>query len=154
MSRKRRTSTSPPPRPLLQDTVRLSASGLAKVLGDLEARVLRTVWSFDAPVPARVVHERVVMEHEISSLTTITVLNKLVAKRVLARKKRHDLYHYSALQTEEEFMRHASRRVVEGILSLQPEAVTASFVEVLAERDLGRLEELVRLVRERLDKRR
>ena len=153
MSRKGRSPAPSSRAPLLQDTVRLSANGLAKVLGDLEARVLRTVWSFGEPVPARVVHERLVLEHEISPLTTITVLNKLVAKRVLARAKRAELFHYRARQTEDEFMRHASRRVVEGILSLQPEAVTASFVEVLAERDFDRLEELVRLVRQRLGKR-
>ena len=136
--------------PRLQNTVRLSAEGLAKVLGDLEARVLRTVWSFGEPVPARIVHERLVAEHEISPLTTITVLNKLVAKRILARARRNDLLHYRARQTEDEFLRHASRRVVEGILSLQPDAVTASFVDVLAERDISKLEALAKLVKERL----
>lgn len=150
MIKKGRTSISSSPRPQLPDTVRLSADGLAKVLGDLEARVLRTIWSFDEPVPARTVHERLVKEHEVSPLTTITVLNKLVVKRILARRKRDDLFHYHARQTSEEFLRHASRRVVEGILSLQPEAVTASFVDVLAERDFDRLEELARLVKKRL----
>ncbi len=48
--------------PQLADTVRLSSDGLAKVLGDLEARVLKTVWSFDGQVPVRVVHERLVSE--------------------------------------------------------------------------------------------
>lgn len=138
--------------PQLQDTVRLSSQGLAKVLGDLEARVLQTVWSFDGPVPARLVHERLVEDHAISPLTTITVLNKLVTKRILARARKNDLLHYRALQTEEEFVRDASRRVVEGILSLQPDAVTASFVDVLAEYDIEKLEALARLVKARLRK--
>ncbi len=47
----------------LQDTVRLSAEGLAKVLGDLEARVMRAVWQLAKPVPARAVHDLVVKEH-------------------------------------------------------------------------------------------
>jgi predicted transcriptional regulator len=136
--------------PQFQDTVRLSAEGLAKVLGDLEARVLRTVWSFPEPQPARVIHERLLQEHTVSHLTTITVLNKLVAKGILARASWDGLFHYSALLSQDQFMRRVSRHVVEGILSLQPDAVTASFVDVLAEHRPEQLEELARLVRRRM----
>ncbi|GLC28143.1 BlaI/MecI/CopY family transcriptional regulator [Roseisolibacter agri] len=80
----------------------------------------------------------------------ITVLNKLVDKRILERRKVEDLYHYSARMSEPEFMAHASRRVVEGILSFEPEAVAASMVDVLAERDPEQLAELARLIRRRM----
>ncbi len=134
----------------LQDTVRLSADGLAKVLGDLEARVMRIVWEIGRPAPAREVHEQVIREHGVAIHTVITVLNKLVAKGLLHREKQDDLLHYRALLTEEEFLAHASRRVVNGILSLGREAVTASFVDVLAENDPRQLEELARLVQQRI----
>lgn len=134
----------------LQDTVRLSADGLAKVLGDLEARVVRAVWRIGRPAPARAVHEQVAREHEVAVHTVITVLNKLVDKGLLARGKRGDLLHYEARMSEDEFRAWASRRVVEGILSFGPEAVTASFVDVLAEHDPERLAELARLVEARL----
>lgn len=134
------------PTPQLQDTVRLSADGLAKVLGDLEARVLQTVWDFGTPVPARSVYERVIAAHPVAPLTVITVLNKLVGKRILQREKRGDLLHYSARLTEAEFVAHAARRVVEGILSLRPDAVAASMVDVLAERDPAQLAELADLI--------
>ena len=141
----------PPAEPLrLHDTVRLSASGLAKVLGDLEARVMRAVWELDRPVPARAVHERVAREHAVAIHTVITVLNKLVEKGLLRREKRDDLLHYEATLSEEQFRTHASRQVVEGILSLAPEAVTASFVDVLAERDPRQLAELARLIESRM----
>ena len=136
--------------PRLQDTVRLSAEGLAKVLGDLEARIMRIIWAIDRPAPARVIHTAVAKQHKVEPLTVITVLNKLVAKGLLSRKKREDLFHYEASFTEAEFMAHASRRVVEGILSFGPEAVAASLVDVLAERDPAQLEELGRLIRRKL----
>lgn len=120
------------------------------MLGDLEARVLQAVWDLGAPSPARAVHERVMEEHQVAPLTVITVLNKLVDKHILERRKVQDLYHYSARMTEAEFMAHASRRVVEGIISFQPEAVTASMVDVLAERDPEQLAELARLIRRRM----
>jgi len=136
--------------PRLQDTVRLSAEGLAKVLGDLEARIMRIIWAIDQPAPARVIHTAVAKQHKVEPLTVITVLNKLVAKGLLSRKKRDDLFHYEASFTEAAFMAHASRRVVEGILSFGPEAVAASLVDVLAERDPAQLEELGRLIRRKL----
>lgn len=135
---------------MLHNTLRLSADGLAKVLGDLESRILRAVWALDRPATARTVHDEIAVEHPVSSLTTITVLNKLVAKHILKREKREDLYHYSACMAEEEFMAHASRRVVEGVLSLGPSAVAASFVDVLAEQDPEKLAELGRMVQDRL----
>ena len=142
-----------PARIRIQDTVRLSADGLAKVLGDLEARVMRAVWEIGRPAPARSVHQRVAREHAVAIHTVITVLNKLVEKGLLRREKQDDLLHYEARVDEAEFRAQASRRVVEGILSFGPEAVTASFVDVLAENDPERLAELADLIRRRLEER-
>jgi predicted transcriptional regulator len=136
--------------PRLQDTVRLSATGLSKVLGDLEARVMRAVWDLGRPVPARVVHERVAAGHDVALLTVITVLNKLVDKGMLSRAKRDDLLHFEPRMSEESFMAIVSRRVVEGVLSFDEDAMAASFVDVLAERDPEKLAELGRLIRRRL----
>ena len=135
--------------------MRLKADGLAKVLGDLEARVLRAVWSLGKPVPARTVYERVARRHPVSPLTVITVLNKLVAKDLLVRErqdrgKQGSLLHYRPTISEREFRAHVSRRVMEGILSFGPNAMAASLVDVLAERDPERLAELGRLVRRKL----
>ena len=137
----------------LQDTVRLSADGLAKVVGDLEARVMRVAWRIGRPASAREVHEHVVREHDVAIHTVITVLNKLVMKGLLHREKLDDLLHYSPILAEEEFVAQASRRVVKGILALGPEAVTASFVDVLAENDPRQLEELAALIQRRIQER-
>ena len=139
--------------PRLHDSLRLSADGVGMVLGDLEARVLRVVWAMGQPATARAIHERVVRAHAISPLTTITVLNRLVAKGVLDRDRASGAYRYVARMDEAAFMAHASRRVVEGILSFGPDAVAASLVDVLAERDPAQLEALARLIRRRLRER-
>lgn len=60
------------------------------------------------------------------------------------------LLHFSARVGESAFVSQASRRAIEGILSLGAEAVTASIVDVLAERDPEQLAELARLVRRKL----
>lgn len=144
------TSKAPLRGPRLHDTLRLSADGLAKVLGDLEARVMHAVWSLGRPASARAVHARVIRDHRVALLTVVTVLNKLTVKRLLGRAKRDGVFHYEARMTEERFMAHVSRRVIKGILSLGSEAVAASLVDVLAEQDPEQLEELGRLVRRKL----
>lgn len=153
MARSKKPGASMPSVPKLQDTVRLSAEGLAKVLGDLEARILRLVWAIARPATAREIHARLVRAHNISPLTTITVLNRLAAKQVLERTREDGRYHFTARLDETAFMAHASRRVVEGILSFGPDAVAASFVDVLAEQDPVQLESLARLVRRKLRER-
>ena len=150
MKRKSKQYPVSPESMRLQDTVRLSADGLAKVLGQLEARVMQAVWHLGRPVPARAVHDVVAREHRVALLTVVTVLNKLVAKGLLTRAKRADLLHYEARITKEAFTAHASRRLVEGILSLDSQAVAASLVDVLAEHDPEQLAELGRLVKARL----
>ena len=135
----------------LQDTIRLSAEGVAKVLGDLEARVVHAVWALDAPAAARTVYEKVIVDHPVAIHTVITVLNKLVTKGLLCRKKIDDVFHYRACYSEAEFRQEMSRRAIEGILSLGPQAVAASFVDVLAERDPEQLAPLMRLIRKRMD---
>ncbi len=147
-AQKPRVSAATTPR--LQDTVRLSADGLAKVLGDLEARVMTAVWVLAQPAAARAVHSEVIRSHPVALLTVVTVLNKLVGKRMLTRKTRAGLLHFEAVMSEPAFMAHASRRVVEGILSFGPDAVAASLVDVLAERDPKQLAELARLIQQRM----
>jgi len=141
----------PPGELRLQGTLRLSAEGIAKVLGDLEARVMHTVWEIGRPSPARVVHERVASRHAVALHTVITVLNKLVAKGLVRREKVDEVLHFQASVSESEFRRRISRRAVEGILSLGPSAVAATFVDILAERDPEQLAKLLTLVRRRME---
>ena len=137
--------------PKLQDTVRLSADGVAKVLGDLEARILHVLWALGRPVPAKQVYTRVAETPPISPLTVITVLNRMTEKGLLRRVKKSDLFHYDARMTEPEFMSHASRHMVEGVISFEPDAMAASFIDAWAKRDPDRLAVLSRLIEERLD---
>ena len=111
---------------------------------------MRAVWDLGRPASARVVHERVVQDHEVALLTVITVLNKLVEKKLLRRDKQDDLLHYEAAWSEEDFRTHAARRVVQGILSFGPAALASSFIDALAEHDPEQLAELERMIHERI----
>jgi predicted transcriptional regulator len=134
----------------LQDTVRLSAAGAGMLLGDLEHRILEAAWALKRPATARELHERVARTHDVVYITSVTVANRLVEKGILRRAKQDDVFHYSATLSREEFAARASRHVVQRIVGLGSTAVSASLVEVLAERDPEQLAELGRLVRRKL----
>ncbi len=130
--------------------MKLSGDGVGTVLGQLESRLMRLCWDAPEPLTARAIHELLRIEHPVSPLTSTTVLNRLVEKGLLNRERVEGRLHYSAQVNESSFVAQTSRRAVEGILSLGAEAVTASFVDVLAERDPAQLEELARLIRRKL----
>jgi len=147
-SRKRQLAQ--PTAPRLPENLKLSGQGVGTVLGDLESRLMRLCWDADRPLTAREIHERLHHEHPVSLLTSTTVLNRLVAKGFLSRAPLNGLLHFRPQLDESAFVAQASRRAVEGILSLGTEAVTASIVDVLAERDPAQLQELARLIERRL----
>lgn len=130
--------------------MKLSGNGVATVMGELEARLMRLCWNSHRPLTSREIHEQLRAEHPVSPLTSTTVLNRLVRKGLLTRGRVDGRLHFSPRLDESAFVSQASRRAVEGILSLGAEAVTASFVDVLAERDPEQLEELARLIRRKL----
>lgn len=134
----------------LQDTVRLTAAGAGMLLGDLEHRILEAAWCLGRPATARELHEHVARTHDVVYITSVTVANRLVEKGILRRAKQDELYHYVATLSREEFSVKASRHVVQRIVDLGSSAVSASLVDVLAERDPAQLAELGRLVRRKL----
>jgi predicted transcriptional regulator len=149
MTARKRPGIAPAP-PKLPATMKFSGDGVGTVLGQLESRLMRLCWDAPAPRTAREIHDRLRVEHPVSPLTSTTVLNRLVDKGLLQRERIDGRLHFSARVNESSFVSQASRRAVEGILSLGAEAVTASFVDVLAERDPAQLEELARLIRHKL----
>lgn len=138
----------------LQDTLRLSAAGAAMLLGDLEHRVLEAAWGAKHSATARTLFERVARTHDVVYITCVTVANRLVVKGLMTRVKQHDVYHYAPTVSKAEFTQRASRYVVQRLVTLGSAAVSASLVDVLAERDPEQLQELARLVQAKMDERR
>ena len=134
-----------------QTTLRLSASGAAMLLGELEHALLDAAWTLDRAASARELYDIVADHRTIEYITAVTVLNRLVLdKQLMRRKKVENLFRYSAVVSRDEFMRRASRHVVERVLALGADAVASSMVDVLAERDPDKLAELGRMVRRKL----
>ena len=111
---------------------------------------MEAAWAIARPATARELHDHVARRHDVANITCVTVANRLVDKGLLRRAKQDDVFHYSATLSRTEFADHASRHVVQRIVELGPAAVSASLVDVRAERDPEQLAALAKLVQARI----
>jgi predicted transcriptional regulator len=125
---------------------RIHQEGLARVFGELEAQVMDAVWSLEEPT-VQAVCDHLGPGHHYK--TVMTVLNRLVEKGALTRRRDSRAFVYHTDQTREVFLGQVSRAVMGGLVRDFGSLAVAQFVETLEEIDPGQLAELERLVQER-----
>ncbi len=127
---------------------RLHEEGLARLFGELEAKVMESVWALQDRQPTvQAVCDHLGPGHNYK--TVMTVLNRLVDKGTLTRQRRSRAFIYLPKQSREVFIGRVSRAILGGLVRDFGSLAVAQFVETLDEVDPSQLEELERLVRER-----
>ena len=127
-------------------TVRLDQEGLAKVFGELEARIMQAAWSAEAPVSVREVHESV--DPNLHYNTVLTVMERLERKGVLTRHKVGRAHLYEPAQSLEDFTRSVTGGVLRDIIAELGDDAIAAFVNALEEVTPDALARLGRFLRE------
>lgn len=125
---------------------RLHQEGLARVFGELEAKVMEAVWDLQQPTVQQVCDH---LGPSYNYKTVMTVLNRLVEKRALTRQRVSRAFVYRASQSREAFLCRVSRAIMGGLVRDFGNLAVAQFVETLDEIDPQQLAELERLVQER-----
>lgn len=126
---------------------RLNQHGLARLFGELEAKVMHAVWSMDEPTVQDVVNR---LGKRANYKTVMTVMNRLVTKGFLERRKVSRAFAYLPRFSREELLERLSRQVLDGLISDFGPTVLAQFVDAVAETDRARLAELSTLVESKL----
>ncbi len=108
--------------------------------GDLEAQVLRIVWSADEPVTPGEVLDRI--DAKIAYTTAMTVLTRLWEKGLLERERDGKAYRYRPVVTEAELTAGRMQRSLQA--ADDREAVLSRFVETLSEDEVVTLRRLLR----------
>ncbi len=126
---------------------RLNQHGLARLFGELEAKIMNAVWSIEEPTVQDVVDR---LGKRANYKTVMTVMNRLVGKDFLERRKVSRAFVYVPRFTREELLERLSRQVLDGLIADFGPAVLAQFVDAVAETDRARLAELSDLVESKL----
>jgi predicted transcriptional regulator len=113
--------------------------------GDLEAQVLRLVWSADEPLTPGETLARI--DADIAYTTVMTVLSRLYQKGLLARERDGRAFRYRPAVTEAEL---AAGRMQSGLRSAaDQEAVLSQFIGTLSEDEAAIVRRLLRRTRRR-----
>jgi predicted transcriptional regulator len=125
---------------------RLHQEGLARVFGELEAKVMEAVWDLHEPTVQAVCDY---LGPSSNYKTVMTVLNRLVEKDALTRQRVSRAFVYRPRQSREAFLCRVSRLIMGGLVRDFGSLAVAQFVETLDELGPEQLAELERLVQQR-----
>lgn len=125
---------------------RLHQEGLARVFGELEAKIMEAVWDLEEPTVQSVCDY---LGPSTNYKTVMTVLNRLVEKDALSRQRVSRAFIYRPRQSREVFLSRVSRAIMGGLVRDFGSVAVAQFVETLDEIDPEQLAELERLVQQR-----
>ena len=125
---------------------RIHQEGMARVFGELEAKVMEAVWALNEPTVQAVCDY---LGPTYNYKTVMTVLNRLVEKGALTRQRQSRAFIYHTGQSREAFLGRVSRAIMGSLVRDFGSLAVAQFVDTLEEIDPEQLAELERLVHER-----
>lgn len=107
---------------------KLDQRGWARVFGELEARIMEAVWELGSATVQDVCDR---LGSDQNYKTIMTVMNRLVEKNILLRRRDSRAFVYEAAASREAFEQDVSRHVVEGLLQDFGPAAIAQFLAVM-----------------------
>jgi predicted transcriptional regulator len=120
--------------------------GLSKLFGSLEADIVSIIWKRQQASARDIFEELRDQGNKISYGAVKTVLDRLVAKEVLARSQQSNHYIYQASLSHEEFMRSAVREIIESLFASFGDPVYAQFLDHISKSDPQELERLMQMI--------
>ena len=112
--------------------IRLDEDGLSKVLGFLEAEIMDVVWR-EKRVTVRETREALKKKKAYSFNTVMTVMNRLVEKKLLVKKEAGGAFVYAPAVGREAFVHDVTRSIVSAIVRDGALFQISAFVEAVKE---------------------
>lgn len=100
-------------------------------LGPLEREILKIVWS-DKEVCVRHVLEKLPKELGPAYTTIMTLMNRMVEKGVLERKKPNTTCYYQATQKKEDFLRSLTKTKISTIINQYSPEIIPFLKEIIS----------------------
>jgi predicted transcriptional regulator len=99
------------------------------MLGELEKEIMDIMWNATKPLTVRVVFELLKKKRKIAYTTAMTVMNRLVEKKILKRLNEGKAYVYKATYSKDKFLTRTSRQIIRSFISSFGETAIAHFVD-------------------------
>ena len=121
--------------------------------GDLELALLNALWERkDGSASARELHDELGQRRGIVYTTVAKVLDRMVDKRLVKRKRSGRAYRYSPIAQQAETQRAMARTLIERIVGEDPEPAIAALIGAMEDVSPDLLEQLAAELRERKER--
>jgi predicted transcriptional regulator len=126
---------------------KLAKEGLTHIFGELEARLVEAVWDLNEANVQDVIDH---LGGDLNYKTTMTVLNRLVEKGVLTRRRSGRAFVYSATATRQDLLAGVFDQMVRGMFNTEfREIALTQMIETAESLDPQILDDLSDLIRQR-----
>lgn len=122
--------------------------GYRKVLGDLEADIMKVVWKLQR-VTVREVYEQLRLEKSLAYTTVMTIMGRLAEKGLLAKEPQGNAFVYTPTISEADFAKQVVSEVIDGLLEEFAEPAISHMVDKLGLEDKNKLDRLEQIIKER-----
>lgn len=126
--------------------VKLDECGLARLFGELEARIMEAIWSLEEATVRDICRQ---LGANCNYKTIMTVANRLVDKGALERRRQGRAFVYTPVAPRDALLESVSRRTVLALMNDFGAAALAGFVEAVDEFAPHHLEVLRQLIDEK-----
>ncbi len=121
---------------------RRSKASASTVLGPLEHRVMRALWDHESATVGEALETVNGTDGDLAYTTVMTVLTRLLDKKIVQREREGRGYRYTPAQSEAELVESSARREVDRLVDRFGEVALARFATTLEGVDPNTLERL------------
>lgn len=114
----------------LPKKINIGKKGLETFFGELEAKIMKQLWK-QQPCSILCVKKGLAGERDYNYNTVMTVLNRLVDKGMVKKKKKGNTTYYKPVQEKEEFLNSAAKAVLSTFFGKKAVFSVAQFTEAL-----------------------
>ncbi len=118
-----------------------------QLLGDLEAAIMRLMWSANAATVRDIVDRLRENGRPLAYTTVMTVMSRLVGKELLSRELTGKTHLYSVALTEDAFLRETASRRVQALIDDFGDVAIAQFLATVNGLSPERQRQLERIAR-------
>lgn len=119
-----------------------------KVLGELETKVMETVWEKGMPISVSDVVKVLSRKRTIAYTTVMTIMTRLIEKGLLKRTSVGKAYVYKPTYSKDTFLTRVSRQIIKNLVSSFGDTAIAHFAEELANIPSERKKKLLNILKE------
>ena len=109
--------------------LRLDQNGVGKALGELETEVMNCIWNRSAAT-VRQVCDSINIHKKISFNAVMTVMNRLIEKHILEKKKEGTTFLYTPVLSKQDFAQEVATNMLSSLFNDKELLTTANFTGI------------------------